>query len=71
MDTVEQTLAGTGPCGSTCCPASQSSCTRRSHWGKLMEPALTTFVAFVVVAWLVEVAFPGRRTTPSGCGGCR
>ena len=30
--------------------------TRRSHWGKLMEPALSTFVAFVVVAWLVEVA---------------
>lgn len=56
MDTVEQTLAGHRTLRKYVLPGERVVLTRRSHWGKLMEPTLTTFVGFVVVAWLVEVA---------------
>ena len=56
MDTVEQTLAGHRTLRKYVLSGERVVLTRRSHWGKLMEPALSTFVAFVVVAWLVEVA---------------
>ncbi|GEK22760.1 PH domain-containing protein [Cellulomonas xylanilytica] len=56
METVEQTLAGQRTLRKYVLPGERVVLTRRSHWGKLLEPSLSTFVAFVVVAWLVEVA---------------
>ncbi|WP_307494721.1 PH domain-containing protein [Cellulomonas humilata] len=56
MNTVEQTLAGHRTLRKYVLPGERVVLTRRSHWGKLAEPALSTFVGFVVVAWLVEVA---------------
>ena len=56
MATVEQTLAGHRTLRKYVLPGERVVLTRRSHWGKLAEPALSTFVGFVVVAWLVEVA---------------
>ena len=56
MDTVEQTLAEHRTLRKYVLPGERVVLTRRSHWGKLAEPALSTFVGFVVVAWLVEVA---------------
>ena len=56
MDTVEQTLAGHRTLRRYVLPGERVVLTRRSHWGKLIEPTLTTLVGFVVVAWLVDVA---------------
>jgi hypothetical protein len=56
MNTVEQTLAEHRTLRKYVLPGERVVLTRRSHWGKLMEPALSTFVGFVVVAWLVEVS---------------
>jgi hypothetical protein len=56
MNTVEQTLAGHRTLRKYVLPGERVVLTRRSHWGKLAEPTLSTFVGFVVVAWLVEVA---------------
>ncbi|WP_315094556.1 PH domain-containing protein [uncultured Cellulomonas sp.] len=56
MGTVEQTLAGHRTLRKYVLPGERVVLTRRSHWGKLLEPGLTTFVGFVAVAWLVDVA---------------
>jgi len=56
VGTVEQTLAGHRTLRRYVLPGERVVLTRRSHWGKLLEPTLSTLVGFVLVAWLVEVA---------------
>ena len=56
MNSVEQTLAGHRTLRKYVLPGERVVLTRRSHWGKLVEPVVTTLVGFVAVAWLVDVA---------------
>ncbi|MEZ0447247.1 PH domain-containing protein [Cellulomonas sp. ICMP 17802] len=65
MGTVEQTLAGHRTLRKYVLPGERVVLTRRSHWGKLLEPTVTTVAGFVAVAWLVDAAggVVGDRST--------